>query len=466
MAATGLAAWLAASMCLLPARGQGGEPERAAGGRKALSAADQAALAAQLKEAFEEGYVVGPRRLQEPQKHLALARRTAPADPRVDFAHGLVLLKQSLVKQANAQFEAAARRSGAPYWPAWQAAIWSHLVDKQYEPGLKELVEFAEMVQNAEPPDDVSEAQRDAARWTGQVLEALTLTADSKKVHDLLAVYQMKVLKAFDDELAESLEAGRESVRDRALALEEAAGAARNLADGKKERRKQEKTARLDKDLAGLGKAKQTTAKTAEEWKAWLDDLLARSDKQLGLLERDYRFLEQRAQSLTQSMILMGQEITALELALANQHPRAANSIARQNGQMQLMQRQNQMLGYQMEYNDTLGRQQQIAEQANLAMHDRADAVKRYEAETGQLVSKNADLDKWTARLNGEKKKLTVQKPAAAAGKKGAADKNQEFSLKSSVPLDFDIERDRLLASFASHGSDDDSNSSARLHAK
>jgi hypothetical protein len=463
MAATGLAAWLAASMCLLPARGLAAEAE---GDGKPLPAVDEAALAGHLKNAFEEGYKAGPGRLQEAQKHLALARRLAPADPRVDFASGLVFLKQSQLKPASAQFDAAVRRAGAPCWPAWQAAIWARLVEKQYEPGLKKLVQFAEMVQDSEKSDEVSEAQRDAARWTGQVLEALALSADSKKVHDLLAVYQMKVLKAFDDELAESLEAGRESLRDRALELEQAAGASRNMADVKKERRRQDKTARLDKGLEGLGKTRETTAKTAEEWKAWLDDVLAKSDKQLGLLERDYRFLEQRAQSLTQSMILVGREITALELTLGNQHPRAANSIARQNGQMQLMQRQNQMLEYQWDYNATIGRQQQIAEQADLAMQERAGAVDRYEAATGELVRKNADLDKWTARLNGEKKKLTIQKPAAGNGKKGAADQKPQLTLKSYLPLDLDVERNRVLASFASHASDDDNNSSAQLHAK
>jgi hypothetical protein len=439
--------------CLFTATGLAAEPEPTAAGRKPLSAADETALAGHLKEAFEEGYVVGPRRLQEAQKHLALARRLAPGDPRVDFASGLVLLKQSQVKQAGAQFEAAARRSGAPSWPAWQAAIWGQLVEKQYEPGLKKLVEFAEMVQNSEAADEVSEAQRDAARWAGQMIEALSRCADSKKARDLVSIYQMKLLKTFSDELAESLVAGRESIRQRALALDEAAGTAQNLADEKKERRKQAKTARLDKDLAGLGKEKQTAAKTAEEWKTWIDDALAKSDKQLGLLERDYRFLDQRAQSLTQSILLVGREITALELTASRQTSRTSGQFVMQNVQMQLMQRQNQMLGYQMEYNDTVGRQQQIAEQANLAMQDRADAIKRYEAATGQLVGKNADLDKWTARLQDEKQKLTVQKPAApgakTGSKKGNADQKPQFTLKSYVPLDFDLERDRLLASFS-----------------
>ena len=83
-----------------------------------------------------------------------------------------------------------------------------------------------------------------------------------------------------------------------------------------------------------------------------------------------------------------------------------------------------------------------------LAFRQRAEGVKRYEVETGQLVKKKADLDKWSARLKTEKQKLVVNKPAAKAGKKGAVDKKQQFTLKSVLPLNLEQERDQLLASF------------------
>src|SRR4029453_17892969 len=101
------------------------------------------------------------------------------------------------------------------------------------------------------------------------------------------------LLETFGDELSEEVEAGREAIRDREFALEQAAGGARQIADKERERRKQDKFSKIDKDLEGLGKAKEDAQKSAEEWKEWLDDTLAKADKQLGLLERDYKFLEQ-----------------------------------------------------------------------------------------------------------------------------------------------------------------------------
>jgi len=405
---------------------------------------------------------MGPRHLQDAEKHLAQARRVAPGDPRTDYVHGLVLLKQSQVRLAVVQFEAAVKHDGGSYyWPAWQAAIWGYLVDKQYELGLKKLDEFAVFVQNAEAPDEVSEAQRAAAHWIGQLIESLTRCVDSRKLHDLLVDHQVHLLDTFGRELSESVEAGRESIRDREFQLAQAAGAARQIADKEKARRRQDKNARLEKDIEGLGKAKDDAVKSAEEWKEWIDEVLAKADKQLGLLERDYKFLDQRAQSLMQSITLVGQEITSLEFGLSTMNLRTANFLGAQNAQFQLQQRQNQMFGYQLDYNATVGRLSNVAQQGNLAMQQRTDAIKRYETATGQLVKKNADLDKWTARLKDEKQKLTVQAPVAKGGKKAPADKKQQFTLKTYLPLDLEVEKERVLASFTQIPKDDDGDAKA-----
>jgi hypothetical protein len=418
---------------------------------------DEAALAGHLKNAFEEGAVFGPKRLQEAQKHLAQARRVAPGDWRVDYAQGLVLVKQSQMKPAIVQFEAALNHDDGRHWPAWQATIWAYLVDKQYEVGLKKLDEYATAVEAAEQPDEVSEAQRDAARWIGQLIEALSRCADTQKQHDLIAAHQVHLLDTFGDELSDAVDAGRDAIRDREFTLEQSAGAARQVADREKERRRKDKTARLEKDLEGAGKAKEDAKKSAEEWKTWLDDNLAKADKHLGLLERDYKFLDQRAQSLNQSITLVGREITALEFGLNRIDPvRNANPFVSQNALFQLQQRQNQMFGYQLDYNATVARQQQVAQQGAQANQERADIINRYETATGQLVKKNADLDRWTDRLKNEKQKLTVQKPAPIGGRKAPADKKQTISLKTMLPLDFDVEKERVLASFAHPQKDDE----------
>src|SRR5579863_4234020 len=186
---------------LFPTSALADDAQGRAAGRQPLAEVDEAAIEGHLRAAFDEGYIVGPRRLQAAQKHLADARRLAPGDPRIDYATGLVFLKQGQVKPATAQFDSAIRREGTAYWPAWQAVIWAHLSEKQYETGLARLDEFAVIVRKAEQPDELSEAQREAARWVGQLFEAVSRWPESRKFDDLLVEHQVKVLDTFGEQL-------------------------------------------------------------------------------------------------------------------------------------------------------------------------------------------------------------------------------------------------------------------------
>jgi hypothetical protein len=416
-----------------------------AANRKPLSKDENAALAEHLKQALDEGYIVGPKRLHEAQKKLALARRVAPTEPRIDFANGLVLVKQGQLKLAKSQFEAALSRDGAAYWPAWQAAIWAHLADKQYEQGLKRLIEFAAIVKNAEPPDEISEAQREAARWVGQILEVLAQVPESRKFDDHLAKYQVKVLNVLGDQLSESLEEGRELIRDRRFELDHAAGIARRAADRKKALRHQYQSEQLEKGFKGAEQERDSVKKTEDEWEKELDEMLEVSEKQLKRLDRDYQFLEKKSQSIMQSYTLAGTQLTALNL---NIHPATSRNVSPQatfNLQQQIIATENQMLGYQQEYEETQGRMALVAQRGQQILRMRADAITRYQDATGDFIKKKADLGKWVARMKAEKQHLAAQLPAT---KKTAAEKQQPFSLRSILNFDLEREKMQLLASF------------------
>ena len=143
-----------------------------------------------------------------------------------------------------------------------------------------------------------------------------------------------------------------------------------------------------------------------------------------------------------------------MELALSTLNPRTTNPVAMQNAQQQYVQRQNQLLQYQLEYNTNLGRMSEVAQAGAVATTQRAEAISRYEKSTGELVKKNAGLEKWSDRLKNEKQKLTVNKSGGKGGKTAATDKNSDkkpaaVTFKTILPLDLQLEKDRLLASFS-----------------
>ncbi len=412
--------------------------------------ASAAVLAEHLAAALEEGYVIGESHLQNAQKRLALARRVAPADPRIDYVHGLILLKQLQVEPACAHFEAARKLDRGRYWPAWQADIWGHFTNKKYETGFARLSEYATLVGHAEKPDEVSEAQRHAARWIGELLEALSLCADSKKVHGLLTTQQAQLQETFTGELLEEMKAGRESIQEREAVLDQEADLAHETAERKREHRNRERASKLEKEIERLGKTGNDDKKTAAEWKDWLEATLAKIDRQVGLLERDYQYLAQRAASVMQSLTLAGQEITSLQVAGTFRPSADAKQGAAYNSGFDVRQRQGQMLGYQLEYNATIWRMELVVQQGNMLANQRAEAIQSYQAATGELVQKDADLDKWATRLKKSQQKLTVQKPQGKGRKNPPDGRTQPYSLKVYLPFDLLVEKAHVLATLAS----------------
>jgi hypothetical protein len=360
-----------------------------------------------------------------------------------------MLARQSQWNQAISQFDAAIENDDS-YWPAWQAAVWTQLAEKRYESGLRRLVEFAAIVRGSEKPDDISEAQRDAARWIGRVIVALSLTDDSKQLDKLLAANCNDVLRALGDDLWQELVEGRDSIAAREIAVGQAAGIARPAADKHQQARQERKAVLLDKTIEEAGRARENNEKDKAEWKRWLDDELAHYDKTLGRLERDYKFLDQRLLSLTNSINFVARELSAMGLAPGGTDLPNGYALGLQDAQQKYLERQNQYQSYQMDYNSTLERTSDVARAGAHAAKQRAIAIAEYEKETGQLVKKSAGLEKWSIRLKDEKLKLTVNKAAVKGNKAGTIDKKAAHpTFKTILPFDLEGERDRLLASFS-----------------
>jgi phage regulator Rha-like protein len=398
-----------------------------------------AELARELNGLFERGFAIGPKSLAAAEKNLAASRRLIGDDVRLNYAWGLVLVKQSQLKPAAAQFETATKQPGEFCWPAWQALIWVELVDKQYDKALKRLTEFAAIVRKAEPPGEPSEQQRSAARWIGEVLEALGKIITAPKTLELAVQHELRALEALGEELAGAVAEGRENIRGLEFNLEQQNQAAAQSAARKKEQLRDDQAGRLGKNLDDLEKQRKNTARSADEWKKWFDDTLGKIDKQLGGLERDYQFLEKRAQSLDRSITLIGKELTALQF----NPPTLRDPFASQR----VNQLQQQLFNYQTEYNQIGWRLLQISQQGQKVMQQRAAVVDQYEKATGELVKKNADLDKWSERVTDKKKKVESQ-PVVKAPKAKPGDRKAPTSFRGYVNLDIDRERDRVLEAF------------------
>jgi chromosome segregation ATPase len=238
-----------------------------------------------------------------------------------------------------------------------------------------------------------------------------------------------------------SVEDGRELLRARALELGMAADVAKDTAGQLAKRRK------LDKELEALSKDKGKTPTTKEEWKKWIDDILAEVDKQLGQLDRDFQSFKQRADTLEQSYALANTQLTAIKANMNLLHGQPMGHLKIMVLKDQLVACNDQITAYQVEYNVVVGKMSDVVERASGIANRRTSAIARYEMESGDTIPKNPDLDKWATRLSAKRPKLAA-KPAAKTSKKAATENKRPSTLKALMPLDLEHERDEVLASF------------------
>lgn len=393
---------------------------------------------------FEEGYTVGPKHLQAAQKRFAAARALSPDDRRLDYAWGLVLLRHSQPKQAVAQFETATTATGPEGWLAWQALIWSYLVDRQYEKGLGRLDLMAKALQKSVDDSEITESHRETARWIGEALEAVDRTVQSKALHDLVARHAEGLKEILAEELYDSVMLGRAIVEDREVELKKHAGLENEANEKKDAALRETKADKLANELEEIVQEKASTAKSAEDWKKWRDEAVSKVDKQIDQLERDYGTLEKRSQTLQDSIINVGRDLTLLDVQ--------AGAVAGNPGlvniqlQQKILQKQNQMVALQVQYNTTIGQLSRTAQQGRGLQQQKNALIQKYEKATGDLQKKTADLDRWTTRLNDKKQKLEVKPAGKGKGTKAvAASKGSPLTFKSYLPLDLDAERVRIM---------------------
>ena len=410
-------------------------------------AAREAALGRRLIEFFDEGFQRGPRVLPEAQRRYETLRGESQNDPRIDYALGLVQLRQLKNKEAQTQFLIATKRTGEPYWPAWQALIWTHGTAKETTAAYERLTEMAKRLVKVDGAAD-SPAVAEQIDWIGQSMAAFEKMSDSTKAREAWLRQDEALRGLLAEKLLAAYNRGQNEVHDRHALLEDDIRATRDKTLEKREKERIDKQTKAGQDLESTKEKRDELKETAEEWKKSLDDQLLNLDKQLSRLERDHTFLEKRGQSIVESQLQLSRDMNQLQqranIAGANQTNNRFG--AQPNYEAQMEQLQLQKVRYQAEYDQTLVAAQQVTQKAQGLIQQRGGVVQQYQKATGQLVKQDASLDKWQGRLkkDTEKMKAPVDDKIPAVTNKI----NQVRSFRTYIELDVIEQRDRLLDSF------------------
>lgn len=402
-----------------------------------------------LVEMFQAGFGRGTSSLKDARRYYDGVLEESKGDARVEYAFGLVLLKQLKNKEALSQFHAATRSSGPEYLPAWQALVWSHLVARDYASGYGQLREFSRRL--ADPKSQVNQVQREeAAEWIGRVIAALQKSVDTVKQREALLREDESLKEILGPALQPFLARGKADVHSLHALMEEDVQQTRELAQAREQKERAEKEIQVAKELEASAEKREALKKTAEELKTYLDERLAAYDKQLTRMERDYEFLQKRILSITASQVQVNAEMGLLSEQLAN----ANNNTRNRNGAGQLATTYQQRMAvlevqsirYQLELDQSLAATAQASQRAQAIVSQRTAAIQQYERATGQVVKQDSALDLWQDRLKKDGEKLKTPSKGKLAPVVGKI--QQARSFRTYVEMDLILERDRVLDSF------------------
>lgn len=410
-----------------------------AGESDASQAAPDSPTARALIELFATGYGRGPNSLKESRRLYESARDAAKGSDKVEYAFGLVLLKQLRNKDALSQFQTVTRQT-PDFLPAWQAMIWMHFVSKEYPQGYERIKEFAKRLTDAKSRVDLADRQA-SAEWIGQVVAALQKSADTVKQREASLREDEALKEILGADLQTAFEAGKNSVHLLHATLEDDVQQSREQAVAKQEKDRADKQTQVAKDLESSAERREALKKSAEEQKKYLTEQLAGFDKQLTRLEKDYDFLQKRNLALTATQLELNTEmelLTQQTTGNARPAPAVAQAMEQRKAAIGI-----QLLKAQVELDQTMVAAMGVSQKAQILIDQRNTTVRQFERATGQLVEQDAALNKWQDRLKKDGEKL--KKPSTGKTASVASKVQQARSFRTYVDLDLNLERDRLL---------------------
>jgi len=392
------------------------------------------ALGQRVAEMFQVGFARGPRAMQESQRLYDSLQREASHNPRIDYAHGLVLMRLLRNKEAKADFLLATKRSGDPYIPAWQALIWLNFNAKEYDDGYDRLLEFTRLIHVFDRLPDTT--RHDAVFWVGRVMAARELTLDSNQSRETWMQTEKKLTGLLSEGSIEAYNGGKEDVRARHSMLEDEIRQTREKDKERQAEQREKKLENIGKSLGAANDKRENLKKSAAEMKEEFEEQTTAFKKQMERAEKDYAFMERRGMTLMASMLTLDQQINLL------QQNRGFNAN-------RLAALQNQRFIFDTDFQIAAIAAQQVSMRAQKLTEDRAEYIAQYQKATGEIVQEDASVEKWKERTLKQatelKKAEKKPKPTATA----VASKIQAAtSFRTYVDLDPQSERDKVLLSF------------------
>ena len=380
-------------------------------------------------------------KLASARQAFTAAERLAKGDPWVDYAYGLVLHKLGVSKEAAAHFQKAADAPGKPCLPALQATIWVHVASEDWDPGLKRLKELLDRIQRDAKATTRSVEALEAATWLGRVMGYLESPAsDPGKFEAQIAQFERSIGKTLSEEYLYRYEDGKAGFWQEFEIKTEQQKAIKLAEEQKALDANQKRSDALAEEREKAADTKEQIKTTSEKMKQHYDKTNAAFEKQLAALAKRRAPVEAQAQRIRASIDRVSRARSALEReknrAEAAEQRGLVASINVQLGPLniQLQNLQNSLRPVQLTLN-------QMSQLESTVERNQQAFRAEYDRQGRALAQKDKAVSQFEQALTKKEDTLVANPimPSRAKTKVGG-------SLGTYLQLDFDLERERVLA--------------------
>ncbi len=395
---------------------------------------------------LRDGFASKPSRLKVAEGHYQAARRVRPDDPRLEYAYGLVLMKNLKHSAAIAQFRAAAQ-GDVPYLPAARAGIRETIRRKKYATALKELVALAEIVGAAQGPQPSPADRIETARWMGLAVGFMTGSQVSESIRERAAAADAVIQQRLREDCQDHYELGKKDVliiESQLLVEQQTAESSAKL----KQQAKQTSAAARRQDYQAR---REEFLGTKEKWDAWWADTSSELDSRLDQLADAFDALSDSATSLAESIreteldLRRSQNLANIQGAANAQGAGEAsggNFRVTRGLTRQVIERSREYDQYVTEYWNTLAQRERTARQAQVLLKQRTAAEQRYRRATGAVAKQVERVQQWDARVKRSMEDAAKAPPSSRRAK-AVAKRSQSFSTYDT--FDLMAEQQRML---------------------
>lgn len=264
-----------------------------------LTAPQRQKYVEQLKKALDAGSAPKKGALDEAEKYFEAARRLCDADPRLAFAHGLILSRQAKLELAAEQFTNAKQLSRGRLLAADLELIRGQIARSKFDEAAAAVKELSRSLSESRNEPIRSEDERAATHWLGRIAGYLQLAA--KTVQNFDGLYSevsqtlpARLLKDFQSgfEATQSLHAALQSEFEEALAKDRE----------RQEERERSTKANAEEDREGAKSKQQEVGKAADTLTNEVNQKLNNIDSQVAAMRDQYFQLQAESRRLAALM--------------------------------------------------------------------------------------------------------------------------------------------------------------------